>query len=110
VEHEQLLLFPNLPVIPLLGLFHKLLVFSHQLAIGETDPVDSLQGIVLLVGQEVRGRVFGDGQGLDSTSVRDVRSSTEIDQRSASVDGGRGTVGYLVLDIMLLVPVVLSIG
>ena len=60
VEHEQLLLFPDLPVIPLFGLFHKLLVLGHQFRIGETDPVDTLQGVVLRVGQEVGRRVFGD--------------------------------------------------
>lgn len=60
VEHEQLLLFPDLPVIPLFGLFHKLLVLGHQFRIGETDPVDTLQRVILRVGQEVRRRVFGD--------------------------------------------------
>ena len=53
VEHEQLLLLSDLPVIPLLGLLHKLLVLSHQLAIRETDSVDSLQGVVLGISQEV---------------------------------------------------------
>jgi hypothetical protein len=54
VEHEQLLLLSNLPVIPLLGLFDKLLVFGHQLAVRETDSVHSLQGVVLSIRQEVR--------------------------------------------------------
>ena len=107
VEHEQLLLLSDLPVIPLLGLLDKLLVLGHQLAIRETDSIDSLQCVVLGVSQEVGRRVFGNSQSLDSASMGYVRTSTEIDQGTTSVDSGRSAIGDLVLDIMLLVAVVL---
>jgi len=47
-----------------------------------------------------------DVESLDSTSVRNVRTSAQIDQGTATVDGGAGAIGNLVLDNVLLVLVV----
>ena len=126
MEHEQLLLLSYSTVISLLGFLDELLVFCELLAIRERNTVESLKSVVLGICQEVGRRVlqravsdakatsrdgleahFGDGHGLDSSGMRYVGTSTEIDQRSTSVHGRRGTVGHLVLDVVLLVFVVL---
>ena len=128
VEHEQFLLLSYSSVVSLLGFLNELLVFCELFAIRERDTVESLEGIVLGVCQKVgRGVLpnivsdlavtsnepvshFGDGHRLDSSGVRHVGTSTEIDQRSTTVNGRRGTVRHLVLDVMLLVFVVLRSG
>lgn len=53
------------------------------------------------------GTCLHDGKGLDSASVGDMGSTAQIDQGSATVDGGGGTIGDLGLDQVNLVLVVL---
>jgi hypothetical protein len=48
-----------------------------------------------------------DGNRLDATGVRDVRATAKIDHGTATVDGGSGAVGDLVVDEAKLVRVVL---
>ena len=77
-------------MIPLLSLLDPLLVLGHLLGVGETDSVDSLEGFVVGVSEEVRRRSLGDGESLYLTGVRDVRSEAEVDERSCEIRRGRG--------------------
>jgi hypothetical protein len=53
---------------------------------------------------------FRDGNGLNSTGVGNMRTETEINERTTSVDGGRRSIGDLVFDVVLLVLVVLIVS
>ena len=49
---------------------------------------------------------FHNLKGLDSASMRDMGTTTEVDQRSTTIHRRTGAIGNLVLDQMLLVLVV----
>ena len=53
VESPQLLVFTNATVIPLGGFLEVLLVLGHLLGIREGHPVNSLEGVVLGISEEV---------------------------------------------------------
>lgn len=58
---KQLLLAPDLAMIPLRSLLHLLLVLCHLLGVGEGDTVDPLEGIL-------GGQAFEVGRGVLSVS------------------------------------------
>lgn len=95
-------------MITLSSLFNKLLVFSHLLLVREGNTIETLEGVVLGITQEVRSRVLCDGESLDATSVGHVRTSAQINQGTAAVDGGGSAVRDLVVDDVNLVRVVLE--
>ena len=88
VEEEKLLLLSDLAMVTLRSLFEDLLVLSHLLGVRERDTVDSLERIILGVSQEIRGGVLHDSKSLDSASVGDMRSTAQINQRTATVNSG----------------------
>lgn len=108
IEEEQLLILTNLSVIPLLSLSKEVLVLVKLLLVGERNTSNSLDGLVLAVTQPVSGRVPDDGESLDISSVRDVRSSAQIDEGAASIDGTLGAIGHSLVDEVFLVLAVLE--
>lgn len=59
VEEEEVLMHPDLAVVPLGGLLLEQLPLLHQLVVGEGDAVDPLQGLGLAVALPVGGAVLG---------------------------------------------------
>lgn len=110
VEEEEFLFSPDLAVVTLGGLLEELLVLCHLFRVGEGDAVDSLEGVVVLVAQKVRRRVFQDRHRLDLACVWDVRTAAKIDEGPASINCGGGAVGNLCADKVPLVLVVLRGG
>ena len=108
VEEEELLLLADPPVIPFSRELERGVVLLELLGLGEGDAVDALERVVVLVAEEVRGRVLEHVERLDSVRVGNVRPDAEIDHRPAAVDGRRGAVGHLGLDHVLLVLVVVE--
>ena len=106
LEVKELLLLANEAVIALGSLLEELLVGGHLLLIGERDTIDTLEGVVVGVTEEVGRRVLHDGESLDSAGVGNVRTTAKIDKGAVTVDSGSGAVGDLVLDDVLLVGVV----
>lgn len=125
VKDEQLLVLTDFSVVSLSGFLKILFVFFHLSIVGERHAVDSLESVVLGITKEVRRRVLvqyhqqmfniqfalshlGDGQGLNTASMRNMRTKTQVNQRATSVDSRRGSIRDLVLDIVLLILVVLE--
>ena len=108
VEHEQLLLTADAAVVALGGLGQKVLVFGHLLLIRERNTIQTLQRVILLVTQEVRGRVLEDRHGFDAACVRNVRANTQVNHRTAAVHGSRRAIWDLRVDNVDLVLVVLE--
>lgn len=61
-------------------------MINHFLLIGECNTTDTLQGVVGLVTEEVGRGVLHDLEGLDLASVLDVRTTAQINQRTAPID------------------------
>mmetsp|Transcript_17983 Transcript_17983/g.44413 ORF Transcript_17983/g.44413 Transcript_17983/m.44413 type:complete len:225 (-) Transcript_17983:801-1475(-) len=95
VEEHKLLLGHDASVITFLGLFHILLPNLQLLLIGERNTVDSLQRIIVGIAQPVSSRDLSGSKGLDLSSVGNVRTTAQIDQVSASVNGGTASIGNL---------------
>lgn len=108
IEEEELLLLTNLAVIPLLSLSKEVLVLFKLLLVRERNTSNSLDGFVLAVTQPVSGRVPDDSEGLDVSGVRDVGSSAQIDEGTASIDSALGAIGHSLVDEVLLVLAVLE--
>jgi hypothetical protein len=107
IEEEKLLVLADSQVIALLRLLQELQMFLHLLLIGESNTADTLQRVVSLITKEICGRVLdiaisnGLGktasagscsylhnlEGLDLSSVLDVRASAKVDQGTASING-----------------------
>lgn len=98
-------------------------VISQLLLVRERNAVNALERVVVGISQEVRRRVLrsryktttergettnlGNHEGLDLAGMRNMRANAKINHRSTSVDCGRGAIGNLGLDEILLVFVVL---
>jgi hypothetical protein len=67
-------------MVPLVSLLEPLLVLGHLLRVREGDSVDSLEGIVLGVAEEIGRRGLHDGKGLDLAGVLNVRTEAEVDE------------------------------
>lgn len=111
------------------GLGKEGLVLRELFLVGERYTVNSLKGIIVLITQEVRSRVLGlgcsqqiysspaahlrmhlcDHEGLDLARMWDVRTNTQVDHGSTTVNCGGGAVGYLGFNDVLLVFVILTI-
>ena len=76
-------------------LFHHFLPDLELLLVRESNSVDSLQGIVFGVSQPVSGRMLGGGERLDLSGVGKMRSTAQINQVTASIYGGTGSIGNL---------------
>lgn len=50
------------------------------------------------------------GKSLDAAGVGNMGTETQVDEGSAAVYGGRGAIGDLVVDVVLLVLVVLHVS
>jgi hypothetical protein len=61
VEKEKLLCLPDFQVVALLSLLEELQVLLHGVFVGESDTTDTLKGIIVLVTEEVCGRVLAGG-------------------------------------------------
>ena len=83
-------------------------MFCHLFSIWEGNTIDSLQRIIFGIPQKVRSRVLEDRKGFNTTRMREMRSSTEINQRPASIDRRGRTIWDLGLDELDLVLVVLE--
>lgn len=76
VEEEEFLLSPDLAVITFLSLLEEQFVFRKLLGLRESDAINSLECIVILVCQEIAGRILQNFKSLDFACVRYVRTST----------------------------------
>mmetsp|Transcript_32718 Transcript_32718/g.77127 ORF Transcript_32718/g.77127 Transcript_32718/m.77127 type:complete len:278 (+) Transcript_32718:1152-1985(+) len=95
IEHDEVLFVGEASVIAFLGLFHHFLPHLQLLLIGEGNSVQSLKGIVFGIAQPVGSRVLGSGKRLDLSGVRNVGTTAQVDEITASVDGGAGSVRNL---------------
>ena len=77
-------------------LFHILLPNLQLLFIGERNTVDSLQRIIVGITQPVGGRDLSGSKSLDLSSVGNMRTTTQIDQVSASINSGTASIRNLV--------------
>jgi len=108
VEEEEFLVFADLPVVPLRCLSEECLILGQLLLVREGDTVDSLEGVVGVVTEEVGCGVFGDHECLDFSGVGDMRADAEINHGATAVDSRGGAVGDLGFDEVLLVLVVVE--
>jgi hypothetical protein len=76
---EQVLILANESVISLGSLLDEGDVLIKLFLGGESDTIDSLQGIIGCLSKPVSRRVLEDLEGLDSASVWHVGASAEID-------------------------------
>ncbi len=95
-------------VIALCGFLQEFLVLRHLLAGRERDAVDALKRLVGSISKPVRRRVLLHRKRLDATRVNDVRTTAQIDQGAASVNGRRRAIRNLVLDDVHLVRIILN--
>mmetsp|Transcript_17478 Transcript_17478/g.36051 ORF Transcript_17478/g.36051 Transcript_17478/m.36051 type:complete len:335 (-) Transcript_17478:712-1716(-) len=93
VEEDEFLLVGDASVVAFLGLLHHFLPDLELFLVGKGNSIQPLQRIVFSISQPVGGRVLGGGKGLDLSGVGQVGTSTEINQISASVHGGTGSIG-----------------
>lgn len=108
MEEEQLLFLANLSVITLGCFLNELFVFGHLLLVWEGDTIQTLQRVVLCITQKVRCRVLGDHHGLYATSVWNVGTTAQVNERTATVDSCRGAIGNLIINDVYFVWVVLE--
>jgi hypothetical protein len=109
-------------MVPFRGFFKEMLVLDHLLFIWEGDAVDSLERVILGVAKPVGRRILDirtrfrkkrepnlhDGECLDSTRVWDMRTGTQVNEWTTSIDRGTPPIRNLVLDKVDLVLAVLE--
>lgn len=98
MEEEQFLFPTDSTVISFRGFFKELAVIGHLFGVREGDAVDALEGSVVGVAEEVRGRVLEDRKGFNPARVGYVGATAEVDQGAAAVDRRRRVVRDLGLD------------
>lgn len=84
---------------------HLLLVLLpnlQHLLIWETNSIHSLQRIIISISKPCRRTMSGSSKSLNSSSVRNMRTSTKINKISALVYSGACSIRNLGLDDLLL--------
>lgn len=108
VPHEEILILSYQSVVSLCCKPLEFEILFELLFVGETNSVDSLKRVILLISLPIRSRVVGDCKRLHFASVGHVRSSAEINQWSASVSSANRAVRHLVAKNLHLVLVILE--
>jgi hypothetical protein len=126
IEKEKFLVLANLAMVALHSLGKELLVLLEGLFVGERNTGDTLNRFVLAVTKPVCSRAlyfvsylppgllnsentyFENGKRLDVSGVRDVRTTAQIDQRTAAIHGAEGAVRNTLVDKVLFILAVVE--
>lgn len=103
MEHEELLVLSDSPMVSLSRFFKEFEVLGKLLLFGEGYPIDTLEGIVGRVTEEIRCRELENAESLNLARIWDVRAPTKINQRATTIYGGRRPIGNFVANNMLFV-------
>mmetsp|Transcript_36100 Transcript_36100/g.83150 ORF Transcript_36100/g.83150 Transcript_36100/m.83150 type:complete len:238 (-) Transcript_36100:651-1364(-) len=108
MEHEELLRLANVPVISFGSFLLELLVLLEELVIGESNAVESLQRVQVLIAQPVCCRILCHQKGLGAVRVRQVGPAAQVNQISTAVATRESTIRHLVRDELNLERVLLE--
>lgn len=103
---EQILFRTHVPVVSLREFFLDLQILIKEGLFGESNSVDSLEIVVLLLAQPIGRRVLGDLDALDKVGRRDMGAGAQVDQITAAVGRGEPVFWDFVLNQLGLEGVV----